>query len=202
MNCFSGPPSSVSYAPHLSFFSDLNKKKVASFIFFKSQNQNIGIFMLKLNKKGASLCFDQIKNKKVASSVFWKIKNKNKNLPATSVFQKWPEKHLFNFFSLIYHHQHHIDVYVLIFSQVHIKVFFTYDTMAERTLGSFDSLTFCGFWGAMPPRPPLYLFPICGCHLIPISLSLMHRLYILFRPDHLIIRCCLKNTLFLIRENK
>ena len=27
VNCFSGPPSSVSNAPHLSFFSDLNKKK-------------------------------------------------------------------------------------------------------------------------------------------------------------------------------
>ena len=44
--------------------------------------------MLKMNKKGASLCFDQIKNKKVASSGFWEIKNKNKNLPASSVFQK------------------------------------------------------------------------------------------------------------------
>ena len=44
--------------------------------------------MLKMNKKGASLCFDQMKNKKVASSVFWEIKNKNKNLPASSVFQK------------------------------------------------------------------------------------------------------------------
>ena len=64
VNCFSGPPSSVSNAPHLPFFSDLNKKKVASFIFFKCQNQNISIFMLKMNKKGASLCFDQIKNKK------------------------------------------------------------------------------------------------------------------------------------------
>ena len=34
--------------------------------------------MLKLNKKGASLYFDQIKNKKVASSVFWEISNNKK----------------------------------------------------------------------------------------------------------------------------
>ena len=75
--------------PLISLFSDLNKKKVASFIFFRCQNQNISIFMLKMNKeKGASLCFDQIKNKKVASSVFWEIKNKNKNLPASSIFHK------------------------------------------------------------------------------------------------------------------
>ena len=94
----------------------------------------------------------------MASSVFWEIKNKNKNLPACLICfsKKWPEKHLFIFFSLIYHH--HIDVYVLIFSQVHIKVFFTYDTMAERPLGSFDSLTFCGFRGAMPPDPSFTYF--------------------------------------------
>ena len=139
-------------------------------------------FMLKLNKKKcASLCFDQIKNKKWPHLFFGEIKNKNKNLPASSVFQKSGLRNTCLFlFSLIYHHQQHIDVYVLIFSQVHIKVFFTYDTMAERPLGSFDSLTFCGFWGAMPPDPLLYLFPICGCHLFPIPLSLMHRLYILF----------------------
>ena len=78
----------VSQGPHLSFFSDLNKKKVASFIFFKCQNQNIGIFMLKMNKKGASLCFDQIKNKKVASSVFWEIKNKKKTCLPHLFFKK------------------------------------------------------------------------------------------------------------------
>ena len=48
----------------MSFFSDLNKKKAASFILFICQNQNINIFILKMNKKGASLVFDEIKNKK------------------------------------------------------------------------------------------------------------------------------------------
>ena len=38
-----------------------------------------------MNKKGASLVFDEIK-KKMASSVFGEIKDKN--LPASSVFQK------------------------------------------------------------------------------------------------------------------
>ena len=57
--------------------------------------------MLKMNKKkGASLCFDQIKNKKVASSAFWEIKNKN--LPACLICfsKKWPEKHLLIFLAL------------------------------------------------------------------------------------------------------
>ena len=47
--------------------------------------------MLKMNKKkGASLCFDQIKNKNLPAYLFFlgEIKNKNKNLPASSVFQK------------------------------------------------------------------------------------------------------------------
>ena len=58
--------------------------------------------MLKMNqKKGASLCFDQIKNKKVASFVFWEIKNKN--LPASSVFQKSGLRNIcLFFFSLNY----------------------------------------------------------------------------------------------------
>ena len=51
--------------------------------------------MLKMNKNGASLCFDQIKNKKVDSSVFWK-----KNLPASSVFQKSGLRNTCLFFSL------------------------------------------------------------------------------------------------------
>ena len=40
-------------------------------LFFRCQNQKIVIFMIKMNKKCAPLCFDQIKNKKVASSVFF-----------------------------------------------------------------------------------------------------------------------------------
>ena len=61
-----------------------------AFISFICQNQNSNIFILKVNKKGASQVFDEIKIKKtkVASSVFWEIKNKNVNLPASSVFQK------------------------------------------------------------------------------------------------------------------
>ena len=56
---------------------------MASSIFFRCQNQNFGIFMLKIT--GAPLCFDKItKRKKVASSIFWNIKN----LPASSVFHK------------------------------------------------------------------------------------------------------------------
>ena len=61
----------------------------ASFILFICQNhQNINIFMIKMNKKGALLSFDEIKKKKVASSVFWEMKIKNKILPATVVFKK------------------------------------------------------------------------------------------------------------------
>ena len=37
--------------PSSVFFSDLNKKKVPSFILSRCQNQNINIFMLKMNKK-------------------------------------------------------------------------------------------------------------------------------------------------------
>ena len=91
-NCFSGPRSLICFkCPSSAFFSDLNKKyKVASFILFICQSQNINISILKMNKKGASLGFDE---KKMASSVFGVIKNKNKNLPALSVFQKkWPEE--------------------------------------------------------------------------------------------------------------
>ena len=52
-----GCPSSV-------FFSDLNKKKVASYILFKSKSK----CQQMNNKESASLVFDEIK-KKVASSV-------------------------------------------------------------------------------------------------------------------------------------
>ena len=41
-----------------------------------------------MNKKCTSLVFDEIKNKKVASSVLGEKKDKNKNLLASSVFQK------------------------------------------------------------------------------------------------------------------
>ena len=71
--------------------------------------------MLKMNKKkGASLCFDQIKNKKVASSVFWEIKNKNKNLPASSVFQKSGLRNtcLF-FFSLIIYKSYVTEIHIV-----------------------------------------------------------------------------------------
>ena len=56
------------------FFSDLNKKSGLIY-FFRCQNQNIGIFMLKMNKKGVSLCFDQIKIKKSGLICF--LGNKN-----------------------------------------------------------------------------------------------------------------------------
>ena len=59
--------------------------------------------------------------------------------------------------------------------------------MAERPLGSFDSLKFCGFWGAMPPRPPP--LPISYLLLPLISnfaFLTMHRLDVLYRPDNLI----------------
>ena len=72
--------------PSSVFFSDLNKKKrgIMTFIIFICQNQNINIFLLKMDqKKGASLVFYE---KKVGSSVFGDIKNKN--LPALFVFQK------------------------------------------------------------------------------------------------------------------
>ena len=59
---------------------------MAPFILFICQIQNINIFMLKMNKKGASLGFNEIKNKKVTSSVLGEIKNKN--LPAHLFFQK------------------------------------------------------------------------------------------------------------------
>ena len=58
--------------PLICFFSDL--KKSGLLYFFRCHNQKIVIFMLKMNKKGAPLCYDQIKNKKVASSVF--LRNK------------------------------------------------------------------------------------------------------------------------------
>ena len=54
----------------LSFFQDLNKKKVASFILF-IQNQNINIFILKMNKKGVSFVFNEIKNKKKWPHLFF-----------------------------------------------------------------------------------------------------------------------------------
>ena len=61
------------------------------------KNQNITIFILKMNKKGASLVFDE---KKVASSVFWEIKNEN--LPASSFFsKKWPRSTCLSFNSQI-----------------------------------------------------------------------------------------------------
>ena len=73
---------------------------VASFILFICQNQNIKIVILKMNKKGVSLVFDEIKIKKVASSISGEIKNKNKNLPASSVFQKGGLRNTCLFFSL------------------------------------------------------------------------------------------------------
>ena len=75
--------------------------------------------------------------------------------------------------------------------------------MAERPLGSFDSLKFCGFWGAMPPRPPS--LPISYLWLLLISnfdFLTMHRVYVIFRPDHLNIWFGFekKTTRFFIRE--
>ena len=57
--------------PSCVFFSDLNKKKWPHLFY-----SNIKIFILKMNKKGASLVFLEIKNKnlpaRAASSVFQK----------------------------------------------------------------------------------------------------------------------------------
>ena len=52
-------------------------KKVASSIFFRFQNQNIGIFMLKMKKKCAPLRLIK-KEKKSGLICFWEIKNINK----------------------------------------------------------------------------------------------------------------------------
>ena len=62
------------------------------------------------------------------------------------------------------------------------EVFFTYDTMAERPIGSFGSLKFCR------PRPPPLPISYLWLPLISdFAFLSMHRLYVLFRPDHLII---------------
>ena len=70
--CFSGPPSSVSNPPHLSFFQTWIKK-VAS---LKSKYQQSTIVYFKWTKKGASLVFDEIK-KKSGLICFEEIKKKN-----------------------------------------------------------------------------------------------------------------------------
>ena len=103
---------------------------------------------------------------------------------------------------LIYHHQHHIDVYVWYFPKSISKSFFTYDTMAERPSGSFDSLKFCGFWGAMPRPPHLHISYLWLPLISNFAFFTMHRLYVLFRPDHLIIWFGFKkkDTRFLICE--
>ena len=56
--------------------------------------------MVQMNKKGAPLCFDQIK-KNVASSVFWGKKYKEKNLPASPIFHKSGLRYTCLFFSHI-----------------------------------------------------------------------------------------------------
>ena len=73
--------------------------KVGSFILFLCQNQNINIFVLKLNKKGASLVFDEIKKIiKMALSVFWGNRIFLKKPACLICFsKKWPGKHLFIF---------------------------------------------------------------------------------------------------------
>ena len=58
--------------------------------------------------------------------------------------------------------------------------------MAERPLGSFDSLKLCGFRG----QPLISNF----------AFLTMHRLYVLFRPDHLRTWFGLKKYTFLICE--
>ena len=56
--------------------------------FLHNVNIKISTFLYLKEQKSASLVFDEIKDKKVASTVFWEIEIKNKNLPASSVFQK------------------------------------------------------------------------------------------------------------------
>ena len=57
---------------------------MVSSIFFRCQNQNIGIFMLKIT--GAPLCFNQIAKKRKKSGLICFLENKY--LPASSVFMK------------------------------------------------------------------------------------------------------------------
>ena len=85
--CFSGPPSSVSNSPHLSFF---RLEKSDLIYFFRCQNQNIGIFMVKMNEKGAPLCFDQIKKriKMWPYLGFFEGKKYKEKQPASSIFHK------------------------------------------------------------------------------------------------------------------
>ena len=62
-------------------------KKVASSIFFRCQNQNIGIFMLKMNKKRCPIMFWS--NKKIYKKwphLFWGNKNINHNICLPHLF--------------------------------------------------------------------------------------------------------------------
>ena len=83
-------PSSVSNAPHLSF---LRLEKSGLIYFFRCQNQNIGIFMLKM-KKRCPIMFWQ----KSGLICFGGNKNISKKPACLICFSyKWPEKHLFIF---------------------------------------------------------------------------------------------------------
>ena len=69
---------------------------MASFILFICKNQNINIFIL-VNGKDASLVSNEIKKNDLIC--FW---GNTKNACLICFSKKWPEKHLFIFFSLFY----------------------------------------------------------------------------------------------------
>ena len=69
--------------------------------------------------------------------------------------------------------------------------------MAERLLGSFDSLWLLGVGARPSPLPISYLWlPI----IFNFDFLILHRLYVLFRPDNLLIWFGLKNTSFFFCE--
>ena len=73
---------------------------MASFILFIYVKIKISTYLyLKWLKKGCLISFQWKKKRKVASSVFGKIKDKIKTC-LICFSKKWPEKHLFIFFSL------------------------------------------------------------------------------------------------------
>ena len=75
-------------APHLSYFSDFNKKSGLIYFIHMSKSKYHYFFLLKMNKKkGASLVFDKIKN---LPHVFWEIKNRNKIVCIICFSKKWP----------------------------------------------------------------------------------------------------------------
>ena len=85
--------------PSSVFFSDLNKTKWPHLFYSDVKINILALLCLKRTKWMCLIVFlSNRKIKTVASSVFWEIKNKNKNLPASSVFQKVAWETLVYFF--------------------------------------------------------------------------------------------------------